>query len=473
MPFHRQIISLALLAMALAPAGNVCASWVRPATRDIRAVVNAGLPAGNVAVYATYVDSTQPLVNINGDVLMPPASCTKLLTAAAALKELGVDYRFRTQFLSDATPRDGMIGTLYLKGDGDPLLTPEAFWRMAGALRDNGIRRIAGDIVIDTSFFSDDNFPHIDSNEGRAFEAPTGAFSANFNVVEFAIAPGDRPGAPASVVASPAAPYVVIENRVRTGGATRVGVSTRTEADHEVFTVSGEVTVGSGVSTLAKSVRRPLMYAGSMFAELARQHGVVFGGTIREGAIPSSARALFDAPSPPLATMVREMDKWSSNFIAEQIIKHLGKLRSDRPGSTAQGLVVIRDWLESIGIPRGTYELENGSGLSNHTRLTARQLVTILNAAHNDQAIGPDLMSSLSILGVDGTMQHWIGATELRGLLRAKTGTLKGVTALAGYVPDAHGRLIAFAIMGQHVSIGINEAREGELKIVQAIANSR
>ncbi len=403
---HRQIISLALLVLTLAPAGNVCASWVRPATRDIRAVVHASLPAGNVAVYATYVGSTQPLVNINGDVLMPPASCTKLLTAAAALKELGVDYRFRTQFASDTAPRDGAITTLYIKGDGNPLLTPEAFWRMAGALRDNGIRRIEGDIVIDDSFFTDDNYPHKDSGEGRPFEAPTGAFSANFNVVEFAIAPGDRPGAPASVVASPAAPYATIVNHVRTGNITRVGANAQATDDYEIFTIAGEVKLGSGVATLAKSVKRPLMYAGSMFAELARQHGVFFSGAIKKGAAPSSAHELFNVPSPPLSTMVREMDKWSSNFIAEQIIKHLGNHRSDRPGSTAQGLVVIRDWLESIGIRRDTYELENGSGLSNRTRLTARQLVTILNAAHADQAIGPDFMSSLSILGVDGTMQH-------------------------------------------------------------------
>jgi D-alanyl-D-alanine carboxypeptidase/D-alanyl-D-alanine-endopeptidase (penicillin-binding protein 4) len=437
----------------------------------LKNLIHGVLPAEKVAIYAISLDGKKPIIDINSDTLMPPASCVKMVTAAAALSELGVDYRFRTEFLSETKPNGISIGTLYIKGNGDPFITPEVLWSMMRAVTNHGIYRINDDIVIDDSFFAGHDYPHKDSGDYRAFEALTSAVSANFNVVEFIVSPGHAAGAPASVEVDPPAPYIKVVNKVKTGSRVRVYANRDVTDDQEIFTLHGETALGYKPTTLARSIKHPIKYAGSLFSQLLKQNGVEFSGEVKQGKTPERAYRLFDEPSRPLALLVRDMNKFSSNFIAEQLVKHLAVKRSEKPGTTAQGLVAIREWLKGIGIDRKDYVLENGSGLSGKSLMTAEQLVTVLKSAAKDIRIGPDFLSSLSILGVDGTMRHWHGARKLRGILRAKTGTLKGASTLAGFVPDKDGRLIAFAIMSKGLKIGINETRENQLKIVEKISS--
>lgn len=439
----------------------------------IEDLISEILPAGKVSIYAEPVASDNALVNIDGGEMMPPASCVKMITGAAALSELGVDYRFSTEFLSDTKPSGTSIANLYIRGNGDPFITPDALWKMAGAFNDHGIHRIEGDVVIDQSFFEGYDYPHKDSGNSHAYEAPTAAVAANFNVVEFIVAPGHRRGAPAHIAINPPAPYVKLINKVKTGNRVRISARKVVSDDHETFTVFGETKPGAKLTTVAKSISHPAKYAGSLFADFLSQNNVEFRGKTREGKVPDRAYPLFEVPSRPLALLVRDMNKFSSNFIAEQITKHLGKLRSGKPGNTSRGLKAIREWLRSIGIKPYEYVLENGSGLSGKSQFSAKQLVRVLKAAWKDPAIAPDFMSSLSILGVDGTMQQWQAEPELRGILRAKTGTLRGVATLAGFIPDKQGNLIAFAIMAEDLDIGIFEARDAEVKIARIIAESR
>ncbi len=440
---------------------------------EMQSLIARTLPADKVAVYAESLNGGDPLIDINGDVPMTPASCVKLVTAAAALAELGVDYRFVTEFLSDAKPAGTIIDTLYIRGNGDPFVTPQVMWRMAGALIDHGYHRIRGDVIIDQSFFDGYDYPYEYNGGFHAYEAPTAAVAANFNVVEFIVTPGSKPGSTAHVSMQPNAPYIQMINRVKTGKLTRIGATRQVTDDREIFVISGEIRAGSKPTSLARSISRPVRFAGSLFAELLKQNGIGLDGSVREGTVPPGAYPLFEIPSPPLALLVRDMNKFSSNFIAEQITKHVGGRRTGRPGTTVQGLMAIREWLRSIGVSPRDYVLENGSGLSGASKLSAQQLVHILRAAGNDPAFGPDFMSSLSILGVDGTMSHWHAEPEARGILRAKTGTLKDVANLVGYIPGNDGSTIAFAIMAQGLKIGINDAREAEVKIAQTLAKRR
>lgn len=467
---RRSPISLALAAVL------ILVLWAMPIAHasqsqnsNIRALLANKLPARAVAVYAVPVNGGDPIVDVNGDRLMPPASCVKMITAAAALSELGIDYRFRTEFLASTKPRNATIDTLYIRGNGDPFITPEIMWRMAQGIVDHGHRTITGNIVIDDSFFDGYHYPHKNNSGVRAWEAPTGAVTANFNVVEFVVTPG-APGKLAHVSVRPNAPYIRVVNNIKTGRVVRIGANRRIERDSEVFVLTGEIGANSKPATLARSVSRPVEFAGSVFTQMLAAHNVQFSGIVKKGTVPKNAYALFDVPSRPLSLVVRDMNKFSSNFIAEQIIKHLGGRRSGKPGTTERGLVAIREWLDGIGISRSDYELENGSGLSAHTRFTARQLVRVLQAAATDPAISPDFSSSLAVLGVDGTMNHWHAEPQLRGILRAKTGTLRGTACLAGYIPGKNGRLIAFAIMAEGLSIGIDDARSAEVTIAGALS---
>jgi len=461
-----------LAAIALVAAVGMPAVYANT-ENEVRDLLGKVLPAQTVSVYAVPIDGEKPIVDINSEELMPPASCAKTITAAAALSELGVDYRFKTEFLSNTKPRGMTIGSLYIRGNGDPFITPESIWSMMRAVTNHGIHRIDGDIVIDDSFFAEHEYPHKDSGDYQPYEALTSAVSANFNVVEFVVTPGDRIGLPARVEADPPAPYIRVVNRVTTGNKVRIYVRRKVTDEHEIFTLTGETMVGYKPTRLARSIEHPIKYAGSLFSQLLVMNGVKYSGKVVRGKTPSSAYPLFEEPSRPLALLVRDMNKFSSNFIAEQLVKHLAVRRSEKPGTTEQGLVAIREWLQSIGLSKGDYVLENGSGLSGKSLLSAKQLVTVLKAAAKDNRIGPDFTSSLSILGVDGTMRDWYGAQELRGILRAKTGTLKKTSTLAGFIPNKNGKTVVFAIMSDGLRIGINEAREGQLKIVELLSKSR
>jgi len=462
----------AAVALALCVCSSSPAQAALTAKQNIRELAAKILPAKQIAIYAEPVSGGKPIVDINGDRAMQPASCAKMITAAAALSELGIDYRFRTEFLAAAKPSDRSVDTLYIRGNGDPFITPEAVWRMAQDLVDHGYRRIEGDIVIDDTFFDGYGYPHKNNGGIRAWESPTGAVTTNFNVVEFVVTPG-APGKLANVSVRPSSPYISVVNKVKTGRRVKIGAVRRVDKDREIFVITGEIGAKSKPATLARSISRPVEFAGSVFAKMLKAHDVEFEGSVRKGKVPTNAYHLFDAPSRPLALVVRDMNKFSNNFIAEQIVKHLGGRRSGRPGSTEQGLVAIREWLDEIGIDRKEYKLENGSGLSTRTRFTAHQLVKVLQAAAANAAIAPDFKGSLAVLGVDGTMHHWPAEPQLRGILRAKTGTLEGTANLAGYIPDKDGHLIAFAIMTEGLDIGIDDARNAEVTLARDLAESR
>ena len=464
---HKLIALAAVLAIGLCSASSVRAA---PAAKQrLRTLAANILPANRIAIYAAPVSGGRAIVDINGNTPMQPASCVKLITAAAALSELGIDYRFRTEFLAESKPHDATIDALYIRGNGDPFITPEAVWSMAQGLVDHGYRKITGDIVIDDTFFDGYKYPHKNNGGQRAWESLTGAVTTNFNVVEFVVTPG-APGKLAHVSVRPNSPYIRLVNKIRTGKRVSIGATRRVEKDHEVFVLTGTVGAKSKPTTLARSIKRPVEFAGSVFARMLKAHDVEFTGKVQKGKVPNHAHPLFEAPSRPLALVVRDMNKYSSNFIAEQIVKHLGGRRSGKPGSTKQGLVAIREWLDGIGLDSEDYKLENGSGLSAQSRFTAHQLVKILQAAAADASIAPDFKSSLAVLGVDGTMNHWHAEPQLRGILRAKTGTLHGTVNLAGYIPNKDGKLIASAIMTEGINIGVDDARNAEVTIAKALS---
>ena len=164
------------------------------------------------------------------------------------------------------------------------------------------------------------------------------------------------------------------------------------------------------------------------------------------------------------------MNKHSNNFMAEQILKSMGAIRYGRPGSTEKGIRVIKNYLSSIGVPQNSYIIENGSGLSSKTRLTSRQLVNVLVDVYNNASIRPEFTASIPIIGIDGTTKRWKISPAIRGYARAKTGTLAGVSALAGYVPMKNGRMAAFAIIANGLKSGMRSVHRAEASVVDTIS---
>jgi D-alanyl-D-alanine carboxypeptidase/D-alanyl-D-alanine-endopeptidase (penicillin-binding protein 4) len=412
-------------------------------------VQSSALSSARAGILVARVDTGEVIFAHDPDALLNPASNVKLVTTAAALARLGPEFRFSTEFLVDGGAR-GEVKTLAVRGKGDPTLVTERLWAIAGDLWHLGVRRI-GELVLDEGYFDGERIgPGFDQEDGdRAYLAPAGALSLNFNSVEAHVAPGDRVGGRARVELEPESDYLSLDNRTATvarNGRGRVKVSTEPRAGKERVVVEGRVPAGGRPQVLWRRVDDPALYLGQTLKALLELRGMKVG-RVRVGAAPPGARLLYVSQSDPLAEVIRKLNKTSNNFTAEQLFKTLGAEVKGAPGTWPKGVEACADFLAEVGVPRGTYVMKNGSGLNDTNRFSARQLVAVLRAMWARFPLQPEYVVSLPVAARDGTIRWRMEGTEAAGRLRAKTGTLEGVTSLSGYVQTAGGKVLAFAVL--------------------------
>ena len=413
----------------------------------------------------------------NADRPLKPASTIKALTAAAALALLKPEYVFETEILADA-PIDGsgvIEGNLYLKGYGAPDLVGESWWLMARRLAALGLRRVEGDLVADDTYFDAVRRPAgwPAPTADSWYNAPVGALSCNFNVVSVRIDPSPLAGARPDVTLEPIASFFQVLNRaVTTTGSSSLRVSRAYESGLNTLVVSGTIRRGGGPITFNRGVEDPPLYAAYAFREIARGLGIEIRGATLTGAAPDTARLLHRHESRPLGPLVRDMNKNSSNFMAEALLKTLGAQFVGTPGTTAAGLEVVRTYLTGIGVDPATARLADGSGLSDDNLVPARLLAEVLARAHEDFEIGPDLVASFPIGGADGTLGERFGGEEGRRRVRAKTGRLAGALSLAGYAANRDGRVLAFAVLANRPRGGIDAVHRAIDRLVDAMVQS-
>jgi len=379
-----------------------------------------------------------------------PASCTKLITTAAALKLLGPDFKFQTKFFTDVRPQNGKVGKLWVKGYGDPSIVIERLWRIARDIANTGLKEITGDIVIDDYNFDGYKYPGYIPNSGRAYNSLTGAVSLNFNTVTVVVAPASRLGAPPHVAPDTAGPYFHVRNMAKTGsrGSKKTITISRIEKNGEdIIIVKGSIPVESPPIKIYRNITNPPIYFGLALKSLLQQNGIKVGGKVYRALSPGGGYPLLDSRSKPLSLIIHDMNKYSNNFIAEQIVKTLAYQLGSIPGTTAKGIQVIANYLSHLGIPPDQYHIVNGSGLTRENRISSSVLTTVLAHLYADYKISPEAISSLSIAGVDGTIKDRHKSDRLKGLARAKTGTLSGVSTLVGVIPALNGEMLGYAIL--------------------------
>lgn len=372
----------------------------------------------------------------DADRLLNPASNAKVLTTLAALALLGPDYRFKTQFLGTGDMRQGRLPVLILKGFGDPSLDSYRLEAMVRALKKQGFRQI-DQVLVDGSYFDGQDFPG--QMEGRqrdaGFNCSVGALSLDHNQIEVTVSPGPKLGAPAEVQIQPPLPDFPISGEVATVKKRgRVIVRNDPEAQGLGIAVKGGISLKSEPQTYKVSIHQPLDLAGLRLLEALRAQGIQVPATYRLAAAPAKPKVLVEAESPPLREILQEINKKSDNFVAEQLTKTLGAQFAGAPGSTEKGVKVILKKLKEMGVRTQGVELENGSGLSKKSRLRAETLAEALEAAYQDPKLRGEFISSLSVLGVDGTLKRKFRNSDLAGRFLGKTGTLNGVSSLSGYV---------------------------------------
>ena len=394
------------------------------------------------------------------------ASNAKVFTAATALARLGPGFRWRTAVLAADGTFDratGEIrGNVWLKGRGDPTLSVGGLDALADDLRALGVRSIRGTVVLDTSYFDAINEPpHFDEQqkERAGFRAPIASVAVNQNAITVIVEPAVGGAGAAQVTIRPEAPeYVrVIESNVLTvgSGRSRIRITSTARRDHLELKVTGQIRAGSGPSYTRRRIDDPTRFAHELVRRALERQGIRVGRKrVETGVPPDTAEVLAAYESPPLGDVVRALTKASNNFMAESVLKTIGAETRGTPGRATweDGLAAVRSYAADTCQIGGALRLDNGSGLFAASDVTPAQMVQLLVCAHRDYRVGPDLASSLAILGVDGTLSRRLGGSPARGRVRAKTGTLDHVSTIAGYAAVDGGHVLAFAIFANDVA---------------------
>lgn len=392
----------------------------------------------------------------NSEQLFNPASNMKLLTTAAALWYLGPAYRFQTTVRrDDKLVSQTVKGNLYIEAGGDPTLTTENLFGLVNQIALSGISKFDGNLVIDDTFFDQiSEGPGWEQEVGdHAYNAPIGAFSINFNTFVAHIVPGERSGAPAQVLIWPPVNSIITEVNAKTrgqGSRTRLWFGTsRTPDDRVRLTVRGRIALDDRKGrSLRKRVHAPTQYAGETLKHLLGLRGVKITGRVRRGTIQDKKTVIVARRlSRPLGDIVSTLNKYSNNFMAEQILKTLAAEIAGPPGTWTNGKNVLENFLAEIGITSGRFVLGNGSGLNDVNRLKPSQITHILQVMHSRFELAPEYVASLAVAGESGTISSRFDDSPAASRIRAKTGTLTGVSALSGYVATRGNELLAFSVI--------------------------
>ncbi len=421
------------------------------------------------------LDSGKTLFEIHPERLLSPASNSKLYTGALALDVLGADYRIVTPLYAAAKPEASgtLRGDLIVAGRGDPSWRSknrrEDFWDIfapfVAALKAAGVRRVAGDIVADATYFrgppNGAGWTADDLNDD--YGAEISAVTLEDNFADVRVRPGPAVGARCELTLLLPQTGLGLENRTTTiaQGGTRRLEARRNIGDSTTY-VFGELPIGDREEILDVTVPRPAQWFAAALKVALIRAGIHVDGAPRSvrwpeaSAVSAAAVKIGEVASPPLRTMVADFMKPSQNLETDLIFGHVGETQRtaeipERRSSEAAGVAALRAYLRRQALPVEDVIFEGGSGLSRNNLTTARATVALLQhmSTHRDAR---DFFDSLPIAGVDGTLRRRLRGTAAEGNLRAKTGTLRWANALSGYVTTAAGERLAFSVMlNRHV----------------------
>ncbi len=393
--------------------------------------------------FGIWIQHKGEIVSVNPSQLFVPASLSKIPTALTFLDQFTMDQRFLTWIYKTGTIKDGVLkGDLYLKGGGDPTLVTESLWLMLNELKRSDIKKIQGQVYVDESYF-DTNY-YSDGRQtkrvDRAYDAPVSGLSFNWNSLSIYVRPGAKSGEAARVYVDPELPSIQIVNKAKTvaGNKNKLQVERKLNGNKMVVTVTGQIGVSSKEKDFYKSVGDAALWTGESFVHFMKQAGIHYDGDIKKRKVPDQAIQLVEFKGWEIPRVVAALAKFSNNFVAEMITKHLGKNKGE-PGHIDKGLRKIASYLKSQGWSADEYQFENPSGFTNNNKMRADRLGELLVKAQDQFQLYPEFLSSLPISGVDGTLEKRLNHT-MKNKVRAKTGYLSGVVSLAGYIKPLKGQ---------------------------------
>jgi serine-type D-Ala-D-Ala carboxypeptidase/endopeptidase (penicillin-binding protein 4) len=420
------------------------------------------LPEDSLSLYIKEIHAQQPLIMLNGDTPRNPASSIKTITTFAALELLGPTYTWQTRFYLDGTLTDGTLdGNLIMQGGGDPFLVSEAFWHILFTLQSKGLKHIKGDFLIDNGDFEDEagSPGDFDKKPYRAYNVFPDAALVNFQAHQFNFVP-QKNGL--HIYADPPAATMKINNKVKlTKGRCRgkyrhLKHNITNQGRETVVTFSGNYPRSCGHQHLLRTMIPSDQYVYGVFKSLWENMGGTITGTVGKTRI-NGEKPFYVATSKPLSEIITYINKYSNNVMSRQLLLTIGKERLSSNGKEGEGSKIlgrqaIKEWLLTIGIPAPELVLDNGSGLSRKARVSAATMGKLLEHAYNSP-YQPEFMSSLPMLGIDGTLRKRLKGIVPAGEIRVKTGLINGVRAMAGYVNSSSKKHYVVVALQNHPGI--------------------
>ena len=454
-------------ATALLALGLCAAAKAMPPEVD-NALQRARVPHDALAVVLQEAGTGRNMLAHNAQLPVNPASLAKLLTTMAALDLLGPAWTWTTPVWVQGIVNDGVLeGSLVIKGSGDPKLVVERVWLLLRRVQQLGVREIRGDIVLDRSAFAPQQADpaEFDGDPTRPYNVQPDALLLNFKSVTYGFVP-DAPRGVAQVGVDPVLAGTQVDRTVRLSGGTcddwRGGLKAGF-ADATRVRFAGSYPSTCGELNWPVADADPASYNARLIEAVWRDMGGKLSGRVIDGSAPAGVKPSFELKSPPLSDVVRDINKYSNNVMAQQLFLTLALQRQPAQPATAEAArAVLRDWLASrVGeLPPGMH-LDNGSGLSRETRLSAALLARLLQQAWSSPSM-PELLSSLPINGLDGTMRR---SRATAGRAHLKTGSLRDVAGMAGFVLSDSGRRYVLVAIVNHPNA--NAARPALDALVQ------
>jgi D-alanyl-D-alanine carboxypeptidase/D-alanyl-D-alanine-endopeptidase (penicillin-binding protein 4) len=435
-----------------------------------QALEAGGIPDSAVALYVHEIGAARPAVSHGAERPMNPASTMKLVTTYAGLELLGPAYTWVTEIhAAGPIQNEVLAGNLVIKGYGDPKLTLENFWLLLRNLRARGVREIRGDVLLDRTHFSTDDFDpaRFDGEPIRPYNTGPDALLVNFKAVTVQFVPEPESRSVRLVTEPVIAAIQLVNNVALTDGpcgdwVAKLRFDAQGGPEATRLVVSGPFARDCGERARSFSLLAHRPYIAALFSQLWKDVGGTLSGTIRDGPLPPGSRLVVSARSPALSEVIRDINKYSNNVMARQLFLTIGALDGGAPGTMEKARGVIRQWLAQKGLAVPELAMENGSGLSRIERISARSMGEMLLDAFRSPTM-PEFVSSMPIVAADGTMRKRLSSADVAGQAHIKGGTLNGVRAIAGYVLDARGRRVVVVLIVNHANAGNAQAAQDAL----------
>ncbi len=421
-----------------------------------QALQTAGIPVEAVGAMVQEVSAATPLVAVNRDLPLNPASTMKLITTNAALDLLGPAYTWNTQaYAGGVQAGDILYGDLIIKGSGDPKLALENFWQFLRQIRARGIREIRGNLVLDRSLFADfqHDAAHFDGEPYKPYNAGPDALLLNYKTFNFRFMPNPALGLVSMALDPPVAGYPVIAPKLGIGDCGDWQNKLLLTQDSSAADFAGVYPASCGEKIWAVHAwnMTQTRYVELVFRRLWSDLGGVLTGEVQAGLTPPGAPLVAQWDSASLGEIIRDINKFSNNVMARQLLLTLAARFSGVPATAEAGGEVIKAWLASRQIDIPELVIENGAGLSRDERISAGGMTRLLLAAFRSPSM-PEFLSSLPVAGLDGTMRLRVNGRGVAGNAHIKSGYLTEVRALAGYVLAASGKRYAVTCIINHAN---------------------